>query len=76
MAETVAKLKTELGKLSLEERAELAHFLIGSLDSQEDEGAEAAWDRELEKRAADIENGKVVGKPAEQVFAEIRKKYS
>jgi putative addiction module component (TIGR02574 family) len=31
---------------------------------------------ELKRRVADIKNGKVIGKPADQVFAELREKYS
>ena len=42
----------------------------------EDEGAEEASDAELERRAAQIKNGEAKGKPAEQVFSELRDKYS
>jgi putative addiction module component (TIGR02574 family) len=76
MTETAERLKTELATLSLPERAELARYLIGSLDEEEDADAEAAWDAELQRRAAAIEGGRVVGKPAAQVFAELREKYS
>ncbi len=76
MTNTLERLKAELQTLSDQERAELAHFLLRSLDQQEDADAEAAWDAELTRRAADIEGGKVVGKPATQVFAELREKYS
>jgi putative addiction module component (TIGR02574 family) len=75
MTEAVERLKAELGVLSKQERAELVHFLIRSLDQGEDADAEAAWDMELARRAAEIESGQVVGKPAAQVFAEIREKY-
>jgi hypothetical protein len=39
------------------------------------ETAEAAWDAELQRRAAEIEEAQVIGKPAAQVFAELREKY-
>lgn len=76
MTEAVERLKAELGTLTSEERADIAHFLIHTLEQEEDGDVEAAWDAELARRAAEIEEGRVTGKPAEQVFAELRKKYS
>ena len=76
MTEAAKELKARLALLSPQERAELAQFLIGSLDEQVDPGSEAAWDAELARRASEIESGKAVGKPASQVFAELRDKYS
>lgn len=72
---SLAELKSELEALPVGERAELAHFLIGSLDEREDADSEAAWDAELTRRVDEIKGGNVVGKPAEQVFAELREKY-
>lgn len=74
MTETVQKLKEQVTMLTPEERADLAYFLLQSLD-EEEEGAEAAWDAVLARRAEEIRSGKVVGKPAAQVFAELRAKY-
>ena len=71
----VEQLKTQLAALSPAERAELAYFLIHSLDEAED-GVEAAWEAEVARRMDDIEAGRVVGIPAAQVFAEMREKYS
>ncbi len=47
MNETAEKMKSELSRLTTQERAELAHFLIHSLDEKVDEDAEAAWDVEV-----------------------------
>ena len=58
-----------------QQRAELAHFLILSLDEGEDEGVEEAWDQELARRMAQIESGEAVTIPAEEVFARLREKY-
>ena len=69
------KLKSELVQLPIEDRAELASFLIESLDQGVDPDAEAAWDTELARRAEEIRSGKVVGVPAEKVFADLRAKY-
>jgi putative addiction module component (TIGR02574 family) len=76
MTETAEKLKRELSRLSLQERAELAHFLIHSLEEEVDADAEAAWDVELAQRMAEIKSGKAGGEPADTVFAELRAKYS
>lgn len=72
---TVEGYKNQLEKLSREERAELAYFLLSSLEPEE-EGAAAAWDSEISRRIAEIRSGKANGKPAEQVFAELRERYS
>jgi putative addiction module component (TIGR02574 family) len=76
MTETAEQLKAQLSQLSTQERAELAHFLIHSLDEGVDADAEAAWDAELARRMEEIRSGKAVGEPADKVFAELRKKYS
>ena len=59
-----------------EDRAELAYCLIRSLDEGDDPGIQSAWEAELERRWQEMESGKVVGEPAESVFARMRKKYS
>ena len=76
MSVTLEKLKSELVGLTVAESAELAHFLIDSIDTNADEDAESAGDTELARRAAEIQRGRVHGKPAEQVFAELRVKRS
>jgi putative addiction module component (TIGR02574 family) len=76
---TMENLKAELAGLSAQERAELAYFLLDTLDDNgADAGAEieAAWDVEFARRADDIQSGRAVGKPAEQVFAELSQKNS
>jgi len=75
MNEHLEKLKSQLGQLTDTEKADLAHFLISSLD-EKDEDVEAAWEQELSRRSDEIQTGKVIGKPANQVFSELRKKYS
>jgi putative addiction module component (TIGR02574 family) len=71
---TIEHYKTELRRLSVEERADLAYFLLQSLEPAE-EGAAAAWDEEIARRVAEIRSGQAAGKPAEQVFAELRAEY-
>lgn len=70
----VERYKSQLEKLSQKDRAELAYFLISSLEPEE-EGASAAWDAEVSRRVAEIKAGKAAGRSAEQVFAELRERF-
>ena len=77
MAETLDQLKLQLRTLPCQERAELAQFLLHSLDEDDaPEEVAAAWAAELDRRADEILGGQVVGIPAEEVFRELREKYS
>jgi putative addiction module component (TIGR02574 family) len=76
MTAKAERIKSELTGLTSEDRAELARFLIESLDEREEEGVAAAWDAELRRRAEEIESGRVTGERAEQVLRELRAKYS
>jgi putative addiction module component (TIGR02574 family) len=75
MTEMAEKLKAELLRLPIEDRAELAYYLVCSLDDQGDAESESAWQSELERRWHDMERDAAAGKPFEQVFSELRKKY-
>ena len=35
-----------------------------------------AWDAELSRRVAEIKSGQVIGRPAAEVYSDLRKKYS
>ncbi len=61
--------------LPAEGRAKLAHELIVSLDETSETDVEAAWDREIKRRVAEIKRGDARGRPAKQALAEIRAKY-
>ncbi|MHC0066078.1 addiction module protein [Nostoc sp. UIC 10890] len=76
MSETAEKLKLELSQLSTKERAEIAYFLIHSLDEGIDDNLETAWDTELTQRLEDISSKTAIGEPSSQVFSELREKYS
>ena len=45
-------------------------------DKATEADAEAAWDAELARRMAEIKSGKSVGESADQVFTELRQKFS
>jgi putative addiction module component (TIGR02574 family) len=75
MTEAIIRLKSQVDGLSTEERAELAHYLLQSLDPEVDADAESAWEAELTRRVAEIENRTAIGRPADEVLAELRKQY-
>ena len=72
MTKQAEQLKTTLASLSSEEKAALAHFLIHSLDPQEEKDFEVAWDMELQRRSEEIRNGKVMGQSAESIFQKLQ----
>ena len=57
-------------KLPEEDRAQLAADLLASLDGPPDADASAAWESEIEKRAADLRSGQV--KPVEWSAVQAR----
>ena len=72
MSETVVQIVAQLGALSRQDRAALAHAVLLSLEP-EDSDADEAWDKELVRRADRIRNGEARGIPAEEVFADWRR---
>lgn len=66
--------KGRLATLSDHERAELAHFLLGSL-GPEDQGVEAAWDAEASRRVAEFRASGVRGRDADEFLADLRERY-
>ena len=69
------EIKVKALELSDKDRAELAHLLLVSLDEVVEEGVEAAWDEELDKRVREIDSGQATGRDAFEVLAEMRNKY-
>ena len=78
MTAAAEQIKTQLTLLSQQERAELAHFLLSSLEPIENESPEdieAAWLAVAQRRSEELRSGKVVGIPADQVMAELREQF-
>jgi hypothetical protein len=67
-------LQSQLSLLPEPQRAELAKFLLETLSPVE-EGVDAAWDAELERRQKEIETGAVVLKPGDAFLAELDERY-
>jgi len=74
MGAMLEELENQALQLSPKERGELIHRLIVSLESEPEDTPEAiakAWDEEIARRVADMEAGKTVWIPAEEVFARL-----
>ena len=71
MSPLIDQWKAQLGALSTSDRAELAAFLLSSL-GREDEDVEASWDAEAARRVHEIRSGKRIGRPIDEVIAELR----
>lgn len=75
MAAPLDALKSTLAALPEQDRAELADFLLETLDG-DDPGWAEAWTVELSRRDEAIRSGETVGIPAEQVMDELRRKFA
>lgn len=63
MNTTAKQIYDDALRLSDSERAELAAWLIESLDPQVDRDVEAAWDTEIERRINELDGGTVTAVP-------------
>ena len=74
MTQIAEQLKSTLAELDTKDRAALALFLIRSLDDQEVEvgDVDAAWEDEIKRRHEEMDSGKAILIPAEEVFSSIR----
>lgn len=73
---TGSELREQLATLSAADRAELAQFLIESLDGEPDADAAEQWNIQLKRRAESIRQGAASGEPAEAVMERLWKKHS
>ncbi len=59
MTKAAEELLKKALSLPVSERADLAGSLIESLDETHDPSVEAAWDKEISRRMAAVDSGKV-----------------
>jgi putative addiction module component (TIGR02574 family) len=74
MSSVLDTWKSQLITLSPGDRVELAHFLLSSLEPEDDE-VEAAWGAEASRRVEEIQSGRATGRPVEEFLAELRELY-
>lgn len=75
MAANLKEIESQALQLSPEERGELIHRLIISLEGEPEDSPEAiakAWDEEIARRVADMEAGRTQWIPADEVMARLR----
>lgn len=72
MATKLKQVIEEIKKLSADERALVAHCLISSLETQQEEGVEEAWADLAEKRYAELVSGEVKPVSWEEVKKEVK----
>ncbi len=70
------QMRREAMALSASERASLAHELILSLDNPAEYDLGSAQEAEIQRRLRIVREGTASGRPAAEVFADIRAKYS
>lgn len=68
------KLKDDLMALPRDARAWLAQTLIESLDETKDVDIESLWIKEVNRRSEELEQGKVIGRPATDVLKRAEEK--
>jgi putative addiction module component (TIGR02574 family) len=73
---TVERVRSEVMTLSASERASLAHELILSLDDVSDYNLSPTQESEIQRRLKMVREGTDAGRPAVEVFADIRARYS
>jgi putative addiction module component (TIGR02574 family) len=72
MVLTLEQLKEALRDLPLPERAELAHFLVHSLEEPQGAEIRPEWLAVAERRMAEVKAGKVVAIPAQEVLKSLQ----
>lgn len=70
MSTNLELLEAEVLRLAPVERSHLLERLIASLDS--DPEVEAAWEREADRREAELESGSIVEVPGQEAIARLR----
>lgn len=73
MSELLTELSEKARALPASEREQLAEDLLISLQAEADPEVEADWDREIQRRLTEVENGSAKLVPAAEVFAQARR---
>ena len=69
---SIEEIEAEIKKLTLNDRAALAKWLVESLDELSDAEIDALWAEEAERRLDELEQGGVGEIPAEEVLRRAR----
>jgi hypothetical protein len=69
---SLKEIEAEIKKLDLKERAELAKWIVETLDELSEAEVEALWVEEAELRLDELEQGLVTDIPAEEALRRAR----
>jgi len=72
MATKIKQVIEDIKKLSSDEKALVAHCLISSLETTQEEGVEEAWSDLAERRYAELVSGDVEPVSWEEVKKEVK----
>lgn len=73
MSSLLDEISQKARALTCDERTQLAHVLLESVEQELDPDIQAAWDAEITKRIASYEQGDATLIPAADVFAAARR---
>jgi hypothetical protein len=76
MAKVVAELEEDIRALPDADKERLLRVLLEELDGPPDPDADRLWLEEIARRDREIAEGRVETIPAEQVFAELKARFS
>ena len=74
MNSILAELEQKATQLSADDRAQLALFLLQSLETTDEGDIDEAWRVESERRLAQVESGEIQPVPGDDVFARVRRR--
>ncbi len=74
MSATIEQITHDALTLTENDRAHLAQALLHSLEPVDDD-VEQAWDVEVARRLARVQDGTAQGRPASEVFRDIRARH-
>ena len=75
MLQRIERLTHDALTLPDTERAHLAQTLLRSLDPGVEEGVEEAWNEEVARRLERVQQGTAQGRPADEVFRDLRARH-
>lgn len=70
-----AKLSAEESLRRMQEFAQRKDRFVAAVRRRAEEGDEGALQKEIARRVAEIRDGKAIGRPIEEVLAELRERY-
>jgi Putative addiction module component len=71
MSSDLASIAEEALKLPLQEQLKLARTLLEKSEAEGDQGVEAVWEQEIERRIQLIDTGLAKGRPFADVLRDI-----